>query len=540
MKEKYIKFILENVPKVLTQIDRDEDSPTFGCCDRNYWHLKIRDFSSAILQQSGLTLALIYSLDFEGNKYYQNDNFYKWAVGTLEFWKKIQLRDGSFNEYYPNEHGFPPTAFSLFSTAETYKILKLEDNNLIASMRKTARYLSKTIEEKAFNQEIASIAALYSYYTIAKEEWVLEGLNKKLDRIVSLQSEEGWFPEYGGADFGYLSVALDMLAEYYWQSKDDKVLEPLRKVPEFLSYFCHPDGTIGGEYGSRNTVYFLPNGLEVLSNLDNKSAIAIRNHIYKNIGQNNYFQNSIDDRYFSHYVLHSFLRALAKNNNSQIKNDISLPCEEKHRKYFRDSRLFTLKNDNYYAVVGLNKGGTIKVFDKQEEVFSDFGYRIIKSENKIATTNWLDENYKIKVDNNKLEISGQFNLIKGQVSSPLKHFILRCASLLFGNSIIGMLKNKLIFVDNNIDVNFKRTIELQEEVIIIEDIIKSERVIKELKSASNFSLRHVASGKFYKETDLMNNSGRVKVNNLKQLIVKQEFDIKDKQVIKSIDKISEV
>ena len=48
-----------------------------------------------------------------------------------------------------------------------------------------------------------------------KEEWILTGLNKKLERILQLQSEEGWFPEYGGADIGYLSVSLDMLAEYY-------------------------------------------------------------------------------------------------------------------------------------------------------------------------------------------------------------------------------------------------------------------------------------------------------------------------------------
>jgi len=60
----YINFILKNVPKLCTQIDRDEDSHTFGSCDRNFWHLKIRDFSSAILQQAGLTIDLLYNLNF--------------------------------------------------------------------------------------------------------------------------------------------------------------------------------------------------------------------------------------------------------------------------------------------------------------------------------------------------------------------------------------------------------------------------------------------------------------------------------------------
>ena len=70
LEEYYKKFIINKVPLVLTQVDRDKDSKTFGSCDRNYWHLKIRDFSSAILQQTGLTLALLYKLEFDGNVYH--------------------------------------------------------------------------------------------------------------------------------------------------------------------------------------------------------------------------------------------------------------------------------------------------------------------------------------------------------------------------------------------------------------------------------------------------------------------------------------
>ena len=55
----YSGFIKENISRVLTQVDRDCDSKTYGCCDRNYWHLKIRDFPSAILQQTCLTMALM-------------------------------------------------------------------------------------------------------------------------------------------------------------------------------------------------------------------------------------------------------------------------------------------------------------------------------------------------------------------------------------------------------------------------------------------------------------------------------------------------
>ena len=74
----------------------------------------------------------------------------------------------------------------------------MSDNCLINKFIRTGKYLAKHIEEKAFNQEIASIAALFSLYTIIKENWILEGIEVKLARVLKLQSKEGWFPEYGG------------------------------------------------------------------------------------------------------------------------------------------------------------------------------------------------------------------------------------------------------------------------------------------------------------------------------------------------------
>ncbi len=82
IKQNYAFFIQTNLPRVLTQIDRDPDSPTYGCCDRNYWHYKIRDFSSAILQQSGLVLAKLYRLDFPGDPLYQNQAAWNIAAAT--------------------------------------------------------------------------------------------------------------------------------------------------------------------------------------------------------------------------------------------------------------------------------------------------------------------------------------------------------------------------------------------------------------------------------------------------------------------------
>lgn len=343
----YTRFILEKAPLILTQIDRDKDSSTYGDCDRNHWHLKTRDFTSAILQQSGLFLALLYDFNFEGNMYFNNPNMKDWAKATIDYWCKIQLKDGSFNEYYPNEHGFPPTAFSLFAVCETYKILSLDDKNIKNKIKNTAYYLGKTLEYKAFNQEMASITAMYSAYLILKDENILQMLNKKLNRILDLQDEEGWFLEQGGADIGYLSVTFDMLAQYYMLSQDEKVLKPLEKLLSFIMYFLHPDNTIGGEYGSRNTTYFLPFGLQVMANLGYKNAEDMLQKLFNNDYNHTYFLNSVDDRYLTHYILHSFMRAL----KTRKTNACDKILEYENTKYFPNAGMYIYKKANIYIYI---------------------------------------------------------------------------------------------------------------------------------------------------------------------------------------------
>lgn len=497
----YISFIEKITPKVLTQVDRDKASKTYGCCDRNFWHLKIRDFSSAILQQTGLSMALLYTTDFPGNYFFKNPDMKSWAVASVYFWKQIQLRDGSFNEYYPNEHGFPPTAFSLYTACEIYRRLHMNDPELVSSFEKTAGYLCRHIETKAYNQELASITALYSCYMITGHVWILEGLNKKLERILCLQSEEGWFSEYGGADIGYLSVSFDMLAEYYWLSRDERVIKPLESIIDFIKYFVHPDGTVGGEYGSRNTTYFLPNGLEVLIQMGNPDAVAVKNYLLRDAAQPGFFLDAVDDRYCTHYLLHSFLRALEKEQPVSIVPSV-LPFEKNDSHFFKDAGLWTYSQNNCYCIVGAQKGGIIKLYYKKQQVYIDCGYRVDYGKGVVAATNWQDPSYKIEmISDNHFQISGRFNLVSLKTPTPFLHLGLRITSALLGNKIISFLKKKIILVDKHTDISFQRNISIEMDRLVITDTIHSPKPVN-IECANNFSLRHVASGKFYSISDI--------------------------------------
>ncbi len=503
----YIQYILNNAPRVMTQIDRDADSLSYGSCDRNYWHLKIRDFSSAILQQSALSMALLYSVDFEGNYYYSNANVKEWSVAALRYLSKIQLSDGSFNEYYPNEHGYPPTAFILFSGCLTYQVLDLEDPDILACLKRTGAYLAKHCEKSAYNQELAAITGLYLLYEITGEEIYQQSCSEKLDAALKVQSKEGWFPEQGGADIGYSSVALDMLAEYYWHSKDERVREPLNKLCQFLQHFAHPDKTMGGEYGSRNTTYLMPNGFAIMEIMGERSAAAVNHALFAEVEPSTHFMNGVDERYLAHYVLHSFLRALEKEKTHRLQETPELlPCEKKHFSVFSESGLVTVCTENYYAVAAPSKGGIIKAFQNGKEVFGDFGYRHTIKPGTIGATNWLDPEYKISYLDNGFEVSGYFNIVRQKLQTPIYHLGLRVCAAMFGKKINTMIKRVLLFTDRHEKIKFTRNVLFSEDRICIKDTITDfSGSAPEIYEASNFSLRLVASGKFFSRTDLLKN-----------------------------------
>lgn len=498
----YNDFVVSQTPRLLSQLDRNKNSKTFGSFDRNYWNYKIRDFSSIVLQQGSLALSLLYSHDFPGNDYFQNGKIREWTIGSLNFWSESQLSDGSFNEYWPYEHGYPPTVFSLFSAAESYKLLSdfIEEpikDNLLESIKKSCKFISKKLEFGAQNQEIASIAALYSSYQVINDKKILDVIDKKIKTISELQNKEGWFSEYGGADIGYMSVSLYFLSEYYRLSEDNQVLPLIENSLNFLQFFIHPDSTVGGEYGSRNTEYFLPGGLENVADI-----FPIAGLIADKLFQSK-FSNlpwSVDDRYLSHYFLHSYIRALLNNRSRHYSG--SLPCEhDSLNKYYHDSGLFIKKQGKMFTIVSTKKG-VIKVFFEDSEILNDCGY-IAKVNDKIYATNWLDALNKIKVNNDSIEINSKFHATpSGNHFNPFNHCALRVLSFISGEKMIPILKSRLINLDKTTPVEFKRTVKFSTDDLTILDSVSSPFTLDSVNPVDSFSFRYVPSSNYFQINEI--------------------------------------
>ena len=269
------------MPRLLSLLNRNPFSKAYGCFDREYWHNTIIDFPCARKQEAVLTLALLYNK--KNTHYYQNKLILEWINAALSFWTKIQNKNGSFNEWFPNENSFVATAFTSYAVSETLLLIGNIKNKkkIISSLEKAANFLNNVTEEKVLNQSSGAALALFNIHLLTKKQKYKKAAQQKINFLLKNQTKEGWFNEYGGPDIGYLSLTIDYLTKYYKKTKNQKVLDSIKKATSFLVYFLHPNLTVGGSYASRNTEYIIPHGITYMSNLDKNANIILQNYLLK-------------------------------------------------------------------------------------------------------------------------------------------------------------------------------------------------------------------------------------------------------------------
>ncbi len=484
MKLQLQRTVLEYAPRLLTQLDRDPLSPTYGCFDRSYWHYKIRDFSSMVLQQNILSLAYLYHYPFKNSSYYRSPLILEFVHASINYWAKTQHRNGGFDEYWPNECGYPPLVFSTHAVLRAIILLKLKSAPYKKFLLKAISQISQYQEKNALNQEAAGVMCLYYYYQIFGDQNIKKTFEIRLESLLNRQSNEGWFPEYGGADIGYSSVFLNYLSELVSTEYHALVIEPLSKQIEFLHNFVHPDGTVGGEYGSRNTEYFLLSGLVRMQKFSKQASWMIKN-IKWNL-------NNLDDRYLYHYIFHSYIEG--SYNLSAIAPNSFVIKSQVH--YFPESGLYVNKSSSIYFVSNLKKGGVFKLYLNQVLHQKCGGYRI-KSGNSFFVTNWLTDAGSVKINNSMIKCSTFLHKNNFQVITPIKHCFLRMIAVLpYKQTIISSIKKLLIHQDKPTPTLFHRSFSFSNTKLVITDSFTPPQSINADWSIEG-SLRFVPSSKFY-------------------------------------------
>ena len=146
-------------------------------------------------------------------------------------------------------------------------------------------------------------------------------------------------------------------------------------------------------------------------------------------------------------------------------------------------------------------------------------------EGKTAATNWQSADYQIAYEQGKMRITGYMNLVKQKVATPIMLTGLRVVSAVVGNRIIGTLKRLIILVDKKTDIHFERMIFIDHDKLVMEDSITSPEKVN-LECADSFSLRHVASGKFFSMADIVLHS-RARYPRIDKIRIQRTYDLKE-------------
>jgi len=516
LRDIYANKAISQVPRLLTLQDRNKYSSTYGCFFRTYWLDKTSDFPSALAQFGTHTLALVYSYKIPNNIYFKSEKIKEWCIAGMDYWTQIQKKDGSFDEFYVNEHGWAgPTGFLLYALLESYKLLEkdipplIADNILDASL-KAAKYLARYDEPGILaNHHAIAMSAIYSAYHVLKEEKLLKGFNDKLDYFLTLQSNEGWSLEYDGADLGYLSATISFLGKLHKMYKDERLFNIVKKAIDFTSYFAYPNGYYAGSMGSRQTLHFYPHGYEIFSR-EIPLAGAIADKMLQSLKEGKLVPPEImADRYFLYRIPEFLLSYL--DYKPRERELPKLPYEYGYfSRYFDDARIFTARTPEYYMLVNLDKGGVIKIFNNSSRlVYNDDGIIGRLNSGMVVTSQWVDKGYKTEVQEGKITISGNMHKVPAKLFTPLKGIIFNSLMLSIGWSTkIAYLMKKnirkmLIFGSKSMPVRFKREINYSEVVEIIDTVNLLENdTFKSLDVGDEFFVRYVPQSMYFQPEEL--------------------------------------
>ena len=330
----------QSTPRALNLMDRNPYSKSFGCFDRYYWHFKMKDFPSASYQMGVEFLARLWADSHKDNSFYKNQAFLGWIKASFEYTCSIQNKDGSFDEWYPNERGWAgPTSYIIHSLANAYKITEQEwnedfKNKLKECFYKAFQFLVKQKEGAVLaNHSALFLLSLYDIFQITGETEIEDQFKRHLLDFKKLTCEEGWSKEYDGVDFGYNLATLSFLASLYSFYPESFLKEYAKKSLSFLSYFFYPDGSFGG-LGSRETVHLYPYALKFWGNEN----LSLAQDIYFHLIYNNSFENLRPFDQDDHYLFYRLSEYLSTDEVLLQPSDFQ-PFVNKQKAYTQsDSR----------------------------------------------------------------------------------------------------------------------------------------------------------------------------------------------------------
>lgn len=527
----YRSEILAVAPRLLSAMDRCPVSATGGCLDREYWAWATKDFANLDLQRGLLPLAYLFRTSFSGNSYSQSPALLGWLEQGIRFWCQRQNSLGAFDHLYVHENSWMAAAFTLCDLVAVYELIgddlsQATRSILQAGMRKAADHLVRYDETHGFisNHRAGAAAALQGVSTILQESAYERRAWDLMAEIYKRQSSEGWFLEYQGADPGYQTLDTHYQGLFWLRSgQEQRVLDATEKSLAFMAWFVHPDGSLGGEYGSRGCPHVFPAGFEIFADMSGlaESLAGVLGAALKAGAASGMADADVRNAFVMSTSYTYAIRALESSCDSSSSSEhVSLPVEGEGERWWAEAGLFVSSSATQMLVFGASKGGVLKVFDKalRRLTFSHDGYTAVVRDESVTSQAFSERpecDAQISPETGvraRLDLAADFvSYFPDRAMSPWAFLLFRMFNLTVGRVawVNRWMRRSLIigrFLTRRKEAPLRlhRCVELRGNEVLLEDRIDCVRheEVHELVAHGFFSTVYMASARYYRPQDL--------------------------------------
>lgn len=514
---RYFELVSRQLPRLLSRMDREAPSRTYGACDRTYWGWKFTDFPGARFQEALYALAWMYTRPLAGNRLHGHPSVREWIIAGFRYWQTLQHTDGSFDEAYPYERSLAATAFTGFYLGEAYLLLGdalpaelLED--LRTTFRAAGDWLCHNDEYHGVlsNHLAAAAAALTVIARIDGQTRHMERAGHFIRRVLERQSAEGWYEEYGGADFGYQTHGSFYLARVWQLTGDEELLDSLKRSVAFLAYFVHPNGTLGGEYGSRNTTFFYPAAFEMLAPVC-AEATAIAGFMRASVARQAAAGLDAVDAYNLCPLLNNYLFA---HDAAGLLGEgaAPLPFVGTGHWAFPEAGLLVHATMHYQAVFAPSKGGVLKVYRKADAqlAYSDCGYWANAACGARVSSQSFSLHNQVELGETGGSVQVSFAQVNQKVMSPPLFMGFRLFTITLGRftGMARLLKNFLVKAlvsrRKTLGATLWREVEFRRDGVLVRDRVEIDPAhpLDGLTLDAKFSSIHMGSSRYFQFDEL--------------------------------------
>jgi hypothetical protein len=358
----------------------------------------------------------------------------------MRFAARTPHRDGSCDDYFPYERAGGAAAFSLLACVESYQLLQLDDPELLRFFERRASWLAGHQESARLTNHQALIVLCLDLLgrQLDTDRW-RRARDARLAQVLSWQSAEGWFREYEGCDPGYHTLTVSCLARVLELAPDDdRLREALRRAVRVAAQFVHPDGSYGGEYGSRNTYNFFPHGFELVGRWM-PEALGINDAVLRAAAAGRLPAYEED-----HLVGHHAWNYLLAWRDYSPERPPPAPRPE-GRVHLAEAGILVDRRAGTELYLATGKGGVFKIFRDGELVASDtqLSLRVGAGARERTAVGHLVGAYRVELDEDEIAVSGRLGWAKRAQMTPLRLVLLRAASLTVGRFFPNLLRRLL-------------------------------------------------------------------------------------------------